>query len=511
MNATGSNSRDGMTRRDLILRSTALALPMTGQTEGEVRYGPPTPLPADPFDAVRLENDVLGVRVWGPASQPTISIGRADIWDRRWFEDRQPLITAARIRELAFADRLSDVTTAYDLYGRYDFPCPKPGVQASLRLPFGERAIVERGSDSSVRLTVTAPGRRLVATIGVALGRPIVFVEVATEGDGTEALAVRISRHSDTILPGQPLDPTLGDATSPLDFEPLPPPRSWAEADRWGVMQTFPEEPTFPDGFRFLGAAVVRGAKPIITRQDGEKGLGTPLFSEKEGRLSHGVVKRYTPINEATGSAATATIATVPQTLALFLCLCSSQDGPDVVQAVGRELSHAARAGLPQLRRENEALRARSVRRTPARATAEGSSVVAAPTSVLPPLRKRGGYYGDVALCSVDSTKFCFQDAAIWHADFHLNEIRAESMLALGQFEDIRPYCEMIRTMLPQAVENARAVYGLPGAMYPLVAFPLKSRGVAHTSLTWEQDMGLNGLIAKPLWLWYRYTGDRGG
>ena len=34
-------------------------------------------------------------------------------------------------------------------------------------------------------------------------------------------------------------------------------------------------------------------------------------------------------------------------------------------------------------------------------------------------------------------------------------------------------------------------------------------RGIAHTNLTWEQDMGLNGLVTKPLWLYYRYTGDR--
>ena len=82
-------------------------------------------------------------------------------------------------------------------------------------------------------------------------------------------------------------------------------------------------------------------------------------------------------------------------------------------------------------------------------------------------------------------------------------------MLTLGQFEELLPYCRMIRTLLPQAQENAREVYDLPGAMYPLVHFPLRCRGIAHTNLTWEQDMGLNGLVSKPLWLVYRYTGDK--
>jgi hypothetical protein len=69
----------------------------------------------------------------------------------------------------------------------------------------------------------------------------------------------------------------------------------------------------------------------------------------------------------------------------------------------------------------------------------------------------------------------------------------------------------MIHTMLPGAQENARDVYGLPGAMYPLLHFPLRCRqGLAHTNLTWEQDFGLNGIVCKPLWLYYRYTGDIG-
>jgi hypothetical protein len=66
-------------------------------------------LPRDPYDARRLENDVLGVRVWGPPTQPTLSLGKSDIWDRRWFAERQPLVTMAKIRELAMADRLAEV------------------------------------------------------------------------------------------------------------------------------------------------------------------------------------------------------------------------------------------------------------------------------------------------------------------------------------------------------------------------------------------------------------------
>jgi hypothetical protein len=87
--------------------------------------------------------------------------------------------------------------------------------------------------------------------------------------------------------------------------------------------------------------------------------------------------------------------------------------------------------------------------------------------------------------------------------------MRPEPWLILGQFEATLAYSRLFHTMLPQMQENARDVYDLPGAMYPLAHFPLRCRGAAHTNLTWEQDMGLNGGICKPLWLHYRYTGDK--
>ncbi|MFH1570666.1 MAG: hypothetical protein ABIL09_21930, partial [Gemmatimonadota bacterium] len=58
-------------------------------------------LPRDPQDAVTLENDVLGARLWGPPTQPTLSLGKSDLWDRRWLGERQPPVPLARIRELA--------------------------------------------------------------------------------------------------------------------------------------------------------------------------------------------------------------------------------------------------------------------------------------------------------------------------------------------------------------------------------------------------------------------------
>lgn len=496
------NCRFGICLAGLVL---AIVSPITGHAET---------LPPDPYDALRLENDILGVRLWGPPTQPTLSLGRSDIWDRRWFADRQPLITMARIRELAMKGQLNEVArnpnlTIYSLYNQYDFPCPKPGAQLILGTPFGHSAQVMQNEDHSVSLAVKGKDDQLAARIWVAALRPLTVVEIEDGNFAATNFWVRLYRHQDTILPGQPVDPTLGGGKSNTNFDRMLPPRALQTELTWAVQQDFPAELTFPDGFRVVAAAMSLGATPTCEAQQDTNGLGTTLWAEKEGRLDHGVIKRYSPINQSPGAAATARFSKLPKSFAIVVALVTSQDDPDPLAYASRLLREAQALGIEGLRREQaEALR--KARRTDlAQATVDGVVRVAAPNLVWPNLRKSDGYYSDVPLCTVGNTKFWFQDAGMWHNDFHLNEIRAEGLLTLGQFEEVLSYCRMIRTLLPQAQDNARDVYGLPGAMYPLVSFPLRCRGVPHTNLTWEQDPGLNGLVSKPLWLYYRYTGDK--
>jgi hypothetical protein len=164
-------------------------------------------LPRDPYDAVRLENDVLGVRLWGPPGQPTLSLGKSDVWDRRWFGDRQPVVTLQRLRELAKNDRLADVAaspngTIYDVYGEYDFPCPKPAAQAILGTPFASSARVEPDGIQAVRLTAAGHGKELVARICVAADRSLVIVQCQTKGMGPENLL--LSYQSLHVFPAVP-------------------------------------------------------------------------------------------------------------------------------------------------------------------------------------------------------------------------------------------------------------------------------------------------------------------
>ncbi len=469
-------------------------------------------LARDPMDGLLLRNDLLGVRIWGPPAQLTLSLGKADIWDRRWFAERQPLITMQQIREWALADPRENTDKyfphKYRLYDLYDFPCPKPGAQLICLTPFATEAHVEPDGLQGARIVLEGEGKRLTLRVWVSLIRHLVVVEGQGEGLVPKDLRVRVYRHQDTILPGTEVSPTLGGHPSPLDFEPLPPPMATRSDTHWGIIQDFPAEMTFPNGFRAVTSARAIEIAPVVECRQNEQGLGTPLWAPQEGRLDHGIIKRYRPINEATGAAATATFTTLPSSFTILATIATTQDDSDPLAAAKRILDDAAKLGASRLRQEQAGNLEQLQRPKPAVARLNGETIHASHPVILPNLRRPDGHYGDVPLCSVGSTQFCFQDAGLWHDDFHLNEIRAESTLTLGHFEEVYTYARMIHTLLPQAMENARDVYNLPGAMYPLAHFPLRCRGIAHTNVTWEQDMGINGLVSKPLWLYYRYTGD---
>ncbi|MFA6111582.1 MAG: hypothetical protein WDA75_22715 [Candidatus Latescibacterota bacterium] len=469
-------------------------------------------LPRDPYEALTLENDILGVRLWGPPTQPTLSVGRADLWDRRWFGERQPLVTLAWLRELAAADRLTEVArdpnrTVYGLYNQYEFPCPKPGGQVILGLPSATEARGWQRSDGVTEMVVSGPGFRLRVEVWVSLTRSLVVIDCVREGGEDSAPWVRVWRHRDTLRPGQPLSGTLGNGITG-EFEPMAPPLSFGDRSGFGVVQRFPQETTFPEGFEAALVAVVLGPRAEVALAEGVLHLGTPLWAEQEGRLDHGVIKQYTPINESPGAAATATLTGNTEHFTVLAALATSHDGPRATEAALTMLREACALGVAGLAEERSREREQARRKDPAAIrTSWGYSAAAAP-QVLPRLRRPDGYYSDVPLCTVGGTRLWFQDVGLWHNDFHLNEVRAEPMLTLGQAPELLPFCELIATLLPMAEENAREVYSLPGAMYPLVHFPLRTRGICHTNLTWEQDVGLNGLICKPLWLYFRHTGD---
>ncbi|HPA45382.1 MAG TPA: hypothetical protein PLG59_04665 [bacterium] len=468
---------------------------------------------------LQLCNDDLGIILWGPDHAPTLSVGKSDIWDRRLPKESKPVMTLRRMIELAMDGDKSILngTAYYTVYNSYDFPCPKPAGQIIFNLNFmktdpgANEAGILRADHGKHDLQIHAirGNKEIHLKIFVSSVRNLIVIEGSGTGLERGDMSVRLYRHRDTIVPGGERHPTLSGKISGTDFEQLPFPRVGAEKNVLWLAQDFAADLTFPDGFGSILAARVQGVQYTSEVRAEQTGLGTPLITEKEGRLSHGITKRYTPINEAAGSAVTANLEAIDGPFQIYATVTTTQNDPSPLDRAIRDLRSAVRSGTGKLRAQHEKQLESYAERPHVRAWSKDGRLKIDQAVGGNPYRLRlAGYYGDIPLCSVDTTKFCFQDSSRWHADFHFNEIEATSLCILRQFESMDPYLNMIATMLPMAQANAREVYECAGAMYPLVHYPLKAETVIHTHLTWEQSMEITALLFKPFWLRFLYTWD---
>ena len=278
----------------------------------------------------RLCNDDLGVILWGPDETPTLSVGKSDVWDRRNPQPPEPVLTLQQIMNRARAGDKSILNGAgfYTGYNSHDFPCPKPAGQLILQLNFlkpGGTLTVDQ-QPRQICLSAVNGAKKLTLRIFVSAVRNVIVLtgeETALE-DGD--VAVRLYRHRDTIVPGGELHPTLGGGKSPNDFEQLPMPTAGADNGMLWVEQDFEKDPTFPDGFTSLLAAQMVGPSGAAGVVQEGTGLGTPLITEKEGRLSHGLTKRFTPINEAPGAAVTGRAGAFTGPFQVYATVVTPQD-----------------------------------------------------------------------------------------------------------------------------------------------------------------------------------------
>jgi hypothetical protein len=236
---------------------------------------------------LRLCNDDLGVILWGPDAAPTLSVGKSDVWDRRNPQPSEPVLTLAEITAMARAGdrKILNGAAYYSAYSAHDFPCPKPVGQLILQLPFlgSDGELTVNREPHQIRLTASRNGKSLRLSVFVSAVRNLIVI--SGQGAGLQAgdISVRLYRHRDTIVPGGELHPTLGDRNSAKDFEQLPMPMAGVSNDVLWVAQDFGKDLTFPEGFRSVLAARVSGTTIAADVAEGQKGLGTPLVTPKEG------------------------------------------------------------------------------------------------------------------------------------------------------------------------------------------------------------------------------------
>jgi hypothetical protein len=456
----------------------------------------------------RDENTMIGMLAWGPDHQPTLSLGRSDSYDRRWYGNEAPAVTRAEVVAAAMSGdpaRLNALRNRacdrqYSAYSH--FPGPAPVGQLILMLPGGQDAgwttDVAPGADGAVDMLCRCARGEIRLHVYVHKKRNLVVVEGVQSGFNGETLSVRVYRHDSAPamakLPGYDYD---ADPAKGWDTGPLPPPEAGCRGEFGYVRQGFYAESTFPDGFATAIVATACQVRDLsIKVSEEETGLGTPAWSPMEGWADPATgqtwaATNYTRMNALPGRAATLSCRLDREHFRVMAAVVSTNDGPDLL-AAGENLLRAIRE-VPRDRLEAES-RAASIR------------------------ERVGGYcyQQDLALSSIFSAKFCARDDAAWHGDFHFNEWGGAS--AAHQFYDyflegrtaeLENYFQMVEENLPAARALARQAFGCAGAAWGVTSFPRRFERLPMAHLDWDYSLECTGLVLQPFWLTWQYTTDK--
>jgi len=452
----------------------------------------------------RDSNAMLGISVWGPDYQPTISVGRADCYDRRWYGNEGPAVTRREVIEAAMSGdgaRLARLwrkscNLQYTAYPQ--FPAPKTVGQIIFFLPEGKdagwRTEISSGEDGAINLSSTCARGEVKLHIYVHKKRNLIVVEGTQKGLDNEALSIRLYRHNDNPPPkkleGYDYD---ADIRAGKNVGTLSPPKAGVKDNLIWLKQEFAAEATFPDGFEVLLAAALPGSKTTGAEiKINETGLGSAAKSPYEGWKDPATghawrATAYERQNAAPGSAVTLSVKLKGRNFRALFPVVSTNDGADTLETAQEILHKAANLSAEELEAGS---------RLATRAERLGTKYV---------------FQQDLALSSIFSSKFCFSDKTDWHGDYHFNEWGGAyyDYFIEGRTDELETYFQMVETNLPAARALAREAFGCGGAAWPVASFPMRFERLPMTNLDWDYSIECTGLVIQPFWLTYQYTINR--
>jgi len=485
--------------------------------------------------ALPLHNGQLKVSLWGPPERLTFSVGKTDVWDRRYFPEKP--LTLEEIRERCFRDDypqnpFSDRNPYYLSYKAYDFPTPKPVGQLILLAP--ELA----GAGQPTAATRRGDGVALVPVKAGETGGQIEAVTLMTRNvlavrgrfDGLkDAPRVRVYRHQDTIPFGTSWDQSQGKRRPCPDWDyqrdspkngPLAPPKPGSDGKHFWITQAMPPEATFPKGFWYVFMVTVVGGPGKIETVENQTGLGTEARmtpDRADGKYPgtdqpwKGPMMEYDPINAAPGAAATATL---PGGTCLTLAtVVTSAEAEDPMAKARQVLEEAERTGWEGLVAENRAWFEAFYR------TRENGRVYFADAN------RNAGVVNEVAqswtyahatFTRPDPRRweldrgynYMNHDWAPWKGDIHFNEPNYTCWAVQNRTDRLHLWYGVGEVTLPAAKRTAQALYGCRGAIWPVGFVPIRTERNWHTSVHWEQGMDIQAQLAKMYWDHYDFEGD---
>lgn len=98
-----------------------------------------------------------------------------------------------------------------------------------------------------------------------------------------------------------------------------------------------------------------------------------------------------------------------------------------------------------------------------------------------------------------------------WHSDYHLDYNSQQvywGVFSSNHVDMHQPYLELVENLLPMSEKTAREGFNLPGAFFPLSAYPVPSQIVAYPVPPWGYQICMTPWAVQSLWWQYLYTQD---
>jgi alpha-L-fucosidase 2 len=98
-----------------------------------------------------------------------------------------------------------------------------------------------------------------------------------------------------------------------------------------------------------------------------------------------------------------------------------------------------------------------------------------------------------------------------WHSDYHLDYNCQQvywGVFSSNHVDMHQPYLELVENLLPMSERTAREGFNLPGAFFPLSAYPVPSQIVPYPVPPWGYQICMTPWAVQSLWWQYLYTQD---
>jgi hypothetical protein len=465
---------------------------------------------------------------WNDGGTLVWSVGKTDVWDRRYYGDGRKIITLEDVKRYASQENPHAISlnlgyedSPNSVYRAYDFPCPKPVGQILLSCPalndIGDYTATLNMDQAVMNIEGAKGASRLaIQNCVTALRNVVVFHAECKNLPGSVIL--ELYRHKDTLEYGKTFmhesgsyDPFNYDYSRDKNNGPLDPPQAGRDGQYFWIRQRFPADPTFPKGFEYVMMACIPGAQYTISIQENVLGRGAKVqlqpVSDEFWKTAHGshLEKRYAieKCNEAPGWLAAAEVAAGGDaSFTAYVSIMTTRDADDPYAAAKDALQTAA-AGADAMIEEHKSWWNNYYSASSIRSGQPGFD-----RSWFSGLYRSacGSRLGKIPL--YNATAPLYTDATPWHGDYHFNESMHQNPLIAHHAEQLLPWLRMLEEMLPMAKLNAREVYNCGGCCYPLVHYPIKTQRVIYTNVTWEMGIEMTAMCLKPFWQYYKYTGD---